>query len=587
VTRTTTAEPIEPTTEAMEEPRRWQRGRGSIIEQLGLSGLEAVALLAIGLGMVAYFPFLQFGAWTARVALLWLLAPVGLLIVVALARRGDRAAIALSCFLVWTVICGAAASSRTAMLGTAGTDLSTFTVVGVLAMWGLGRALSGRAREMLIPLALGALATNGLVAILQVLVQVDSGPLALYYGRAGGLTTHPVYLGALCASGMVLMVATGGRLTSAMAGAHLLIGIACMLSGSRAAVVSAIAVTMVLLALRRDMATFAHASASWLALAVGQLLASLSGGEASAASRVATGESANRIDAWRYGLHALADRPIFGWGFGRFAPAVQRRFDVGFVRATGVDDSAQIWFDAHNVVVAVGVATGVVGLALVGAWLAIVLLRSGGAFLWALIPIAASWLLQPVALATAPVSLLMLGAAFEPRADVYRLARPHLRAAVLVGSAVFGYVLCADLAFKDAVRRFDVEAASRAAVLYAGDPVVADLVAQMHLLTGDTAGAVEWGRRVVDSQPDRPYWWTKLAGYQRADGDIAGAAASIDVSFRLRPVNFNAALADLPIAIEMRDRARLLRDLKVACALSECSDSAEALASKMLSDQAP
>jgi O-antigen ligase len=583
VTLTTTFGPSEPAMAASDasEPPLPSGSRSSIIEQFGLSRFDALALTAIGLALVAYLPALQFGAWTARTSLLWTLAPLGLLTALALARRGDRAAILLCLAAVWTIGSALVSQSRTAVLGTVGNDLSTFTVVGFLAMWGIGRRLSARARELLAPVVIWAVAANGLIAVLQIATQVDSGPLALYYGRAEGLTTHPVYLGALCASALALLVARGRPLRPPGLAAYTFVGSGCMLSGSRAAVGVAVLTTATLLLARRDRLTAVNVAAGWLSLVVGHFIGLVSGGESSAAARV-TADSARRTDVWRYGIEALGDRPLFGWGFGRFTAAVQHRFDVEFVRATGTNESTQIWFDPHNVIVGIAVATGVVGLALFAAWTIAALRSARGPLLWAVAPIAATWLVEPVALVTAPVALLMFGAAFDRPAQHAWVSRRKATAAFLVGAAIGGYIFVADVVFHDAVRRFDVADASWAAGFYVGDPVVADLVAQMHSLTGDLPGAVEWGERAVESQPDRPYWWTRLAQRRLADGDVDGAAAAIDESLRLRPVNLNAALADVPVALELGDEARLRRDVELACSLTDCGGTVDEIVADAL-----
>jgi tetratricopeptide (TPR) repeat protein len=67
-----------------------------------------------------------------------------------------------------------------------------------------------------------------------------------------------------------------------------------------------------------------------------------------------------RLMQWRAGAHAILDRPLLGWGPENFRNA----FDLHFPGEMYHSPSDEAWFDrAHNLVMDVGVTTGLVGLA--------------------------------------------------------------------------------------------------------------------------------------------------------------------------------------------------------------------------------
>ena len=69
----------------------------------------------------------------------------------------------------------------------------------------------------------------------------------------------------------------------------------------------------------------------------------------------------NRIIVWAAGARAIAERPLLGWGWENFAVAFNAHFDPAITRDIGSNP----WYDrAHNMIVEVGVATGMAGLIL-------------------------------------------------------------------------------------------------------------------------------------------------------------------------------------------------------------------------------
>ena len=114
---------------------------------------------------------------------------------------------------------------------------------------------------------------------------------------------------------------------------------------------------------------------------------------------------------WRYGWKAFLDRPLTGYGLGRFRPAVQRFFDADFVRVNQSDDMLEAWFESHNIIVQMTVALGhrrrgARSLRSSPAQFA----TRGDRCCGRPVPSLSTWLLQPARLVTFPLVALLLGA---------------------------------------------------------------------------------------------------------------------------------------------------------------------------------
>ena len=79
-------------------------------------------------------------------------------------------------------------------------------VAACVATWALGRTARGRTRFVEVALVAGA-TVNAAVAWLQVSTDLGVEGLGLFEGRAQGLMGNPVFLAALCAGGLWLVLA--------------------------------------------------------------------------------------------------------------------------------------------------------------------------------------------------------------------------------------------------------------------------------------------------------------------------------------------------------------------------------------------
>ena len=277
--------------------------------------------------------------------------------------------------------------------------------------------------------------------------------------------------------------------------------------------------------------------------------------------RVTSGVASGRIDVWRYGWSAFSERPVFGWGLGRFRAAIQEHMSATFVRDHVSDDRVPIIFDAHNIVVELTVTLGVVGLVLAGvfAWHA-GRRRAAAHSRRSSSPSRSRWFLQPAALSTLPIAMIALGASrretdraadIEPghRSPTHRSRSRTGRRRRGSRRSRWSWALC--LAVVARRGRPPIERRPRrdgcarriddAAEWFPTDPVISDLVAQAWFVEEEfdqtlRPHVLEWSDRTVDVEPDRAYWWVRLAGRQLAFGDLDGVKASLDEALERQPM---------------------------------------------------
>ncbi|MFW2332350.1 O-antigen ligase family protein, partial [Ilumatobacter sp.] len=468
-------------------------GAASWLTRNGLTPWDAGAVIAAVLLVVAFVPAAFFESWSPRMSIILAVGPVGLHLLGRLCRRADKAAVVLAFALLWTVVSAIVSDGpRSALFGYVGRDLSALTIIASAAFWPLGIVVSDRGRRVLLEAVVWAAASSALVGILQALASLDSGPLALLAGRPTGFATNPVFLGAISATGLamsVLLAAREGATRCLVATVPL--GIAVTMSGSRVAMLGAVLMLAgVAMTSRTRPATVATAMGA-ASLFVGVFVDRWVGAGRNAADRLIDAGSGTdgRTEVWGFGLDAWAERPLIGYGFGRFRPAVQGRFTSTFVRDYAPDDVTQAWFDAHNVGVGLLVAVGLIGVLLFVAWVVLAARLRHAWVAWALLPLVVHWGLQPVTLYTLPLAMLLYGVARgSPPDPEPLLRRSRVTDALVAGGLVLGCTLITvDVLFQQAADDVDTERLEALSNFFGGDPIVADVVAQAHSVSSSSA----------------------------------------------------------------------------------------------------
>jgi O-antigen ligase len=540
------------------------------------------AALAFGLPLLAA-PFgLIAGYWSARELVLVLVAPLALPLLLSLIRRRDAAALPAAAFLLWAGIATALSPQPAmALWGQFATGTGLIFVAALVACWAWGRHLQDRT-GLVATAVLGAAVVSALIGIGQVTMDLSRFGMGASEGRADGMTGNAVFLGAFLA-GALWVAGTHLRGRPVRMGAvAFLCAAGIQLSGSRIALLAAVAVVVLLPLTLRPRALMIAAVVAGVAFAT--LLPTASSTSGGTERLAAGGSTRSRTEMWMTGLDAVAERPVVGIGPGLFQPATSARRTLAFVRSEG---EGRYFFDAHNLVIEYAVTTGVVGVLLLAAWLVFSLrglrLRSPLAG-FALVTLA-THLVQPQSVVLTPLTFLALGAAAkrdaaEIRPPARTASRPALIAGVVATGAI-GLVVSAALCYGffaldqarldfrqsdgDAADRFlpdpwwqAKEQRARIAVLRAreanapvfpaearrlreqaardapGDPRPLLSLADTYLQVGDVSSAHATLLKVLDVDP-----WSVPAlnavGRELAPGHPHDAAVLLDRSLRVRP----------------------------------------------------
>lgn len=547
-------------------------GRRSFLASRGVTGTDAAAICAAVVIVVAFAPPLTFEAWTPRFAVVLAFVPIGLWQLGADVRDRDVAARWMAAVLAAAALSALVSGQlRSTVVGVVGRDLSLLSLTGAVGMWVVARRTSECGRRALTWATLGALTCNCAVAVLQVLLGLERGALALSGGRPFGFSVNPVYLGAVAAA-LALGGATvnphGVRQRWVLRVMAMVGGSATVLSGSRVAAAATVVVLIGGFVARRIPLTRCVDVVA--GLVVGAVLGQLYDAPDSV-SRVGTIESGGRLQTWAYGLDAWRERPILGWGLGRFRASVQHRFSTEFVRDFALDETRQAWFDPHNIVILLLAGVGVVGLLLLAGWLVAVARCASGPMVWMIAPVVLTWLLQPVALVTLPLVMILLGASMPAAVrDRTNGGSRALAVTGVLGAVLAGSIVAGDAGVTFAADRSDgSSAAGWSRLLLWRDSVVADAVAQVYgfEFEGPSTEGLEWRRAAADADPERPLWWTRLGFAYVAVDDLDRAEDAFRRASELQPTNARVVELDARLAFDTRDRERFENAIARACDL--------------------
>ncbi|MGN6692712.1 MAG: O-antigen ligase family protein [Aquihabitans sp.] len=551
--------------------------------------------------LILWSPNLDQGLLTLRLAVFAIGLGPGLVILGSLVRRRDTGARWLAAFLGWALLCAVfSVSPRLSIIGTYGSDVGWLYLAGYGAAWGLGRRMSPQGVRLLPAVLLAGIGANVAVAILEAIFE-PTGMLESSGGRVLGLMSNTLFLAGMLAGGLVLI----GYLSGASVRRGLLLAALAMpfttainLTGSRAALVGGTALALVAAAVGRrsrggtglDLGRAALVVLA--AIALGFVLSLPIQSDASGASRVGDVSSASgygsRLTMWGAGVQATAERPVFGWGPGRFREATSDRVTASFARG---ETPNRLFYDAHNVAVEQLVTTGIVGLVLFGGFVVTVFRRARGPLAWFAGGVALTWLLNPLSVCTAPVVLVALGAAWSqapPRPSTASARRTAAArgigaALALVGLLVGGALIWSAALIQQGSDPTDVATLERAARLRPADPVVqgiiADAAAQQAILVASPANqraALDAVDELVRREPSRPTWWVRR-GYARGTfgpGTPASRArkarADFERAYELDPWSLEALTGLRDVADFLHDDAAVARWNDRICQISDC-----------------
>lgn len=560
-----------------------QRSRASETDAAALVLAAIVALAIIAFVPVAYAP-----RWTPRAVVYLVALPWGLIGLARLCRVRDRAAFFAVGFLtVATVSALLSPAPFRAVLPVFYRHESVVAWAAGLGVWALVRTRDPAVRRTVELALVGAVLLSCSVGIVQLASDVRDGPLAMIGVRASGLSLNPVYFGALAAAVASWCLAEhirGCQRLGVVRATLLLATIGVWISGSRIALLAFAA--MVGIAAVRSWRILVLRLLPWIGggLVAGEavrwLNRSVSGGRAPATTErlgsdaVASGFSV-RFEVWGFDLSAIGRRPLFGHGPGSHSSAIQPHLTADFVERTNPDSLLNNWTDAHNIVIELLTTVGVAGLiAAVG--FAVTAARSAsGSAAWAALPLAATWLVQPVSHVTL-IPFLALLALAGPTVETSGWATGRgWRVGVAVASLLMGgWLIVADTIARRAADDPTLVSGQQLAAWWWHDPMSAWDGAVHGLRDAVVDGSDEQVQAVLglanemtDRDPELAFWWVQRGDIEQVLGRDVEARASYRAALERQPWS-RAAIVSL-IRLEddperlatLRDRLRVLDEL--------------------------
>ncbi len=553
------------------------------------SGPDIAGLLLAG------YAFLLCVAWSNRV-FNWFILPKaaialcaigpGLVALTWLLTRRDLPAMAAASFLGLAALATALADEPLMSLFGEYFSLNGFLFVAAcVATWALGRTARGRTGFVEVALLAGA-SVNAAVAWLQASTDLGVEGLGLFQGRAQGLMGNPVFLAALCAGGLWLVLAREHRAERPLmwlALAGFLLG-AIELSGSRISLAGAFGVVVWFVVAHLRRAAWARAGFVVLAVVAGFAIAQVPvSPQASGAERISADASNGlgpRVQLWRAAIGAVGDQPLLGYGPGRTQAATSPRRSLTLARYEGPD---VLFADSHNFVVEMLTTTGILGFAAFLAWLVLAGRRARGPLVGFAVVGALAMLVEPLNVGLTPLVLLAFGAAGADSAERALTGSSWLRSRALVGISVatlvagvaIGVVLVSgDVHYRRALRESlgtELSAAQRRFPPWPQLPGVrASLLAAAAKRDDDpTLGqrAIAAGRDALERDEADPYWWYTLGALEEQWGTPARAAADYRQALRRNPWSQTARLGLFRLALRNHDQAGAARLRQQMCEL--------------------
>lgn len=530
-----------------------------------------IGLLAVGAAFllpVAFSPENYHRFWSPKAAVCLLLIVPGLAALARLVRSGSRAAMAAALFV------GAAGVSTLlsdnpvlSLTGSANWGTGWLFVATLAAAWALGSVISEERRRQVVFAIIAAALVNAVVAWLQARGLVP--PPLESPGRAAGLMGNPVHLGALAAGGVWLVGDRIGRDLRSMlwlVPVGLLAGAAQLSGGRSGAGLCLLAVLAVVGRAGLGSRAGLVKSAAVIGAAVIGILLAPAGAEGAAlgSARVVGAQSTQevglRFDLWRTSLDAALERPVLGWGPGRFQAATSPRYTPEIAGGGVV-----AWKDAHNWVVEYAVTTGAVGLLLLGGWLALAARTSGGPLAGFAVVVGLLMLVEPQTVGLAPLAFLALGVANRDR-PVFGVwsGRGFGRALVAAGSVVSVtaavFLLAGQAFLYRAFLDTSVSSFDKAHALLPPWPEVAYVGSRTEAFYGlhsepHARRSLALAREATRRDPADPSTWSYLANIELKWGTGGAANQALDRALERNPWMANALQVRAKLARTQGDDA--------------------------------
>lgn len=493
-------------------------------------------------------------------------------------QRSRAATMAAAAFLT-TGLLSAVLSQRPvlALAGLYNLGTGWFFMLGLVVLWSLGIQLGERGRALFTTCLFTAVVVNAAVAVLQVTFDLSAVNLPRFDGRASGLVGNPVHLSALLAGGVPVIGSVFRRHPILTGPAVVLIGAAVSAAGGRAglllAVLGLVATATTALS-ARPRHTAALVTLFALGLVMGVALGRTSGSATATVDErlqvgVSGGDLATRLDAWQQSTKSIGRHPLVGAGPGQFRAATvsDRTLETGRL----IPDN--YFLDAHNLVVEYATTTGLLGVAALLAWLALLVRRASGPLLFFGLLVLGSHLIQPQAVSTTPLAFLALGAASASPLGLSPMRWRRLTAGLIaVGTAAAGVLLLGDYRLRLAQRDFSLDHGRAALRVLPPWPQTTTTLGRIYTFGAHpdrnpaaSATAQRWLRAAAERDPRSPALWNDLADLEYVSRLSTKARMHYVLALTLDPWSVRAlnGLGEVALAAgEDAQAARYFRDVQ-------------------------
>lgn len=513
--------------------------------------LEIFAAVVAALLPVAISPVVYSYTFTPKLAVLLLVAAVGVPRLVVLALRGDQAVPARAALVFLAVALASSLHSPAELLaffGSYGWGTGWVFWCAVMGAFAIGASLHDRGRELVGRGLLVGAGVNAVVEIFQEALRLNSPVVGLYQGtQADGLMGNPIYLESILVGALALTLVRAQRSSAWLALATLLAA-GLELSGERYAIVLLAALALYALAVVRSRRGLGFV----VALGVGYGAAYL-GTSHLLHERIAASVASNpRILLWKTLARALPHEVLLGFGPEGTMAAQTRYSSLALARKLAV---GTYFADAHDVVVEVAVTTGILGLLAFGAFGVVALRHARGPLLGFAVLAVAVELIEPLNVGVTPLVFLALGAAagagtIGPAVDGSRAELAARTALVACALAAAAALLVGDYEVNQGILDYNFsQARSGAQVLRVwADPAVlaANVADNRSIAFSDPHHWLPitryWRAVAVQREPTNTLLWEELADSDVAIGHDRRAIAEYQRSLVLDRFDTDALL---------------------------------------------
>ncbi|MHB1973578.1 MAG: O-antigen ligase family protein [Acidimicrobiales bacterium] len=536
--------------------------------------LEIFAAVVAAVLPVAISPIVYSYTFTPKLAILLVVAAVGMPRLVALAFGSERAAPARAALVFLAVALAASLHSPATLLaffGSYGWGTGWIFWCGVMGAFAIGTSLGDRGRELVASGLLVGAGANAVVEIFQEALRLNSPVVGLYQGtQADGLMGNPIYLESILVGALALTLVRTTRRGAAWLALATLLSAGLELSGERYAVVLLAVLALYALAVARSRRALAFV----VATGIGYGAAYLGTSHLLHARITASVASNPRILLWKTLARAIRHQLLLGFGPAGTMAAQTHYSSLALARKLEV---GTYFADAHDIFVEVVVTTGILGLVAFLAFGIMSLRHARGPLLGFAVLAIAVELVEPLNVGVTPLIFLALGAAIGARSakPTVLSGRGELAIRGLLSAAALataGLMLVGDYEVNQGLLHYNFAQARTGSNLLAvwAQPAVltANVADNRSIALSDPSHWLpitrHWREIAVQREPTNTQLWEELAGSDLAINREGRAVTEYRQALALDRFDTDALLYFGQLELQIGHRSRAIDLLRAA-----------------------